>query len=163
MNKIKSLYEIVDLHAGSGNSTFIMEAVKINPKCRILYSCVALAQRNEKNYIDWFKSENGMMPSADDIPHFCAIGGLVVHNHHGLSVPLLIDNSCFRRSDLEGGIRRITNTINKAHEDYVHEHKVGWKIHIAKINSHKTLLIDFIESVWIMPFRKKLIEKVKNI
>lgn len=94
MALIECLAETVKMHAASGNSTWIMEACKISPDCRVLYRTVALAKEHEGQYLDWFNKEHKRAPSEKERPHFCAIGSLMYHTRKRFNTPLIIDNSC---------------------------------------------------------------------
>lgn len=160
MKKIEALYETVNLHAGTGNTTWIFEQAKRNPKCRILFSSRELAKLKEKEYCNWFKKVNKRKANQKEIPHFCAIGEVMYHTCYGFRVPLIIDNSCFDQGSLK---KALHESYEKGKTEANDINEAGWKIHITKTDSHESHLIDFVNSIWIMPFRKRIIEKIKSI
>lgn len=154
--ELYAMFEIARLHAGSGNSTWIFEAAKNNPKCNIMYSHDRLAEKAKKKFEAWFIETYKRPPNNTETPHFFGIGGVFYHSKYGTKAPLIIDNSCFDMRYLEKYYDIIRCNIFINNEDSYR--RVALQ-HQFVVNGIKNLILN----TWFIPFKGKIIERINNL
>lgn len=163
MTQIESLFQLIEFHHRTGNSTWIFEMVKWNPKCRILYSHASLAKIKEGEYIDWFRKTHGAIPVGDQLPHFCGIGSITYHHRYSHSVPLILDNSCLSKECLDQYKSVIFNKGHDAAVESMNHYLASKNNTIQKLINLITSLSDKWYIKWFPWRRKSLVNQLFKI
>lgn len=156
MNNINILYEQVLHQGGSGNTTWIMDAAKKNPNCKILFGSNYLAKFKEMEYKEWFINEHKREPKSGEMPRFVGVGGALLNG----TTPLILDNSVIDMLDIQSFMK---DHYNKgwvsAHELMEADYRVNARMAVADI---KRKAILYIVNRWYIKWNSRWVKNIEE-